>query len=59
MSDPRKYTNLLLDEIENGQLCKDTVLRECLSYMSESDVQDMMERADFCPDEEEETDGNV
>ncbi len=43
----RQYTNQLLEMIENGLLDESTVLNACLSYMSESDVQDMMECNDF------------
>jgi hypothetical protein len=40
--------------IENGLLDKDTVINACVSYMSESDVQDMMECNGFIDEEEEE-----
>ena len=39
----RKYTNELLEMIENGLLDKDTVIMACVKYMSEDDVKDMME----------------
>ena len=44
---PRKYTNKLLEMIEGGLLNKDDVILACVNYMSESDVQDMMECNDF------------
>tara|TARA_E500000331_G_scaffold31590_1_gene26495 strand:+ start:59 stop:307 length:249 start_codon:yes stop_codon:yes gene_type:complete len=49
---PRKYTCLLLERIEEGLLDQETVIQACTKYMSESDVQDMMESNEFCkPDE--------
>lgn len=51
----RQYTNKLLEMIEDGLLDKDQVIRAFCSYMSESDVQDMMESNEMIePDEEEE-----
>ena len=56
----RKYTNLLLEMIEDGLLDRDTVIEACVLYMSEDQVQDMMESNRFIPeqfeDEEEEDD---
>ena len=43
----RKYTNKLLEMIEEGLLDKDTVIMACVKYMSEQDVQDMMESNEF------------
>jgi hypothetical protein len=51
---PRYYTNQLLEMIEEGIIDKDTVINACLSYMSESEVQDMMESNEFIEEEEEE-----
>ena len=55
-----KYTDLLLDLIEDGLLDRDTVIEACVLYMSEDQVQDMMESNRFIPeqfeDEEEEDD---
>lgn len=50
----RYYTNKLLEMIEDGLLDKDTVIMACVKYMSESDVQDMMESNEFIEEEEEE-----
>jgi len=50
----RYYTNQLLEMIEEGILDRDTVINACLSYMSESEVQDMMESNEFIEEEEEE-----
>lgn len=37
----RKYTNMLLDRLQNGELDWETVCHECLSEMSEDAVKDM------------------
>lgn len=52
----RKYTNLLLQMIEDGLLDRDTVIMACVTYMSEWDVEDMMHRNEFLVDEETEDD---
>lgn len=43
----RNYTNKLLEMIKEGILDKDNVIMACVKYMSESEVQDMMECNDF------------
>lgn len=48
----RKYTNILLESLEQGLLNKDTVIMACLKYMSESSVQDMAEINDLIETEE-------
>lgn len=57
----RKYTNMLLEMIEDGLLDRDTVIMACVKFMSEDEVQDMMEANEFIPeqfeDEDEEWDG--
>ncbi len=55
----RKYTNQLLDMIEDGLLDRDTVIMACVRYMSEDEVQDMMEANEFIEEqfEDEEHDG--
>ena len=40
-TDVRKYTNMLLDRLQNGELDWKLVCRECLSEMSEDAVKDM------------------
>ena len=50
----RKYTRQLYSLIEQGLVDKDAVIDMCLSYMSESDVEDMMNANDLIEDEEEE-----
>jgi len=43
MSETRKYTNHLLDQIHDGVWDRDHVILCCVKYMSEDQVQDMME----------------
>jgi hypothetical protein len=54
----RKYTNMLLDMIDEGVIDRDLVITACLKYMSEDDVQDMMEANEFIEEQyEDEDDG--
>ena len=54
----RKYTNMLLDMIDEGMIDRDLVITACLKYMSEDDVQDMMEANEFIEEQyEDEDDG--
>jgi hypothetical protein len=43
----RKYTNMLLDMLDEGIISHDEVIMACLKYLSEDDVQDMMEANEF------------
>jgi len=43
----RKYTEQLLEMIEEGLLNRDTVIMACVKYMSEDEVRDMMEANEF------------
>jgi hypothetical protein len=52
----REYTNKLLEMVEDGLLDRDTVIMACVKYMSESDVQDMMECNEFILEEDEDED---
>lgn len=45
--DTRKYTNRLLDAVEDGIIDKDAVISACVNYMSEDDVEDMCRINDF------------
>lgn len=47
MNDVRKYTNILLEMVDEGLLDKDNVIMACVKYMSEDDVQDMMEHNEY------------
>jgi hypothetical protein len=53
----RKYTNLLLDMIDEGMIDRDLVITACLKYMSEDEVQDMMEANEFIEEQYEDDDG--
>ena len=44
---PRKYTAKLLEMVDEGLLDKDTVIGAFCCYLSEDDVQDMMESNEF------------
>ena len=50
----RKYTNLVLEMVDEGILDKDVVIMACLKYMSEAEVRDMAEANGFLPEDEEE-----
>ena len=52
----RKYTNKLREMIEQGILDKDSVIMACVKYMSEDEVEDMMQHNDFIVEEDEEQD---
>lgn len=57
MADVRKYTNKLLEKIEQGYVTWEQVARECLSEMSEAHVEDMCNITEWVDDgdfEEEE-----
>ena len=43
----RKYTNHLLDLLDEGILDKDFVILACIKYMAEKDVKEMMHVNDF------------
>lgn len=46
----RKYTNRLLEMVEEGLLSADDVLTMAVSYMSESEVEDMCDANDLSGD---------
>ena len=48
----RKYTNKLLEMIDDGLIDPEIVMTACLKYMSEDDVKDMMECNEFIDDED-------
>jgi hypothetical protein len=55
--DVRRYTNKLLELVDDEQLDKDNVILACVKWMSEDDVQSMMEANEFVrPDELDEED---
>ena len=53
----RKYTNMLLEMVDDGLIDRDLVITACLKYMSEDDVQDMMEANEFIDEQFEDDDG--
>lgn len=52
-TDVRKYTNKLLEKLENGELDWETVCCECLSEMSEDSVKDMCVTTGFVDDDDD------
>ena len=48
----RKYTNMVLDMIDEGMIDAKTIAEMCLQYMGEADVEDMCRSNDILPDEE-------
>jgi hypothetical protein len=52
----RKVTNQILEQVQQGLLDKDNLIRDLLGWMSEADVAEFAERNDYvsCHDEEEE-----
>jgi hypothetical protein len=44
---PRKYTDNLLEMLEDGSISWEFIARECLCYMSEDDVADMCVTAEI------------
>lgn len=53
-SQSRKYTNKLLQMVDDGIVDEDTIMLACLKYMSEHEVEDMMRVNDLLLEEEEE-----
>jgi len=51
---PREATCELIDMAENGAISWETIARECLQYMSEDEVRDMVESNDWIDDEDDE-----
>lgn len=47
MISARKVTNIIYEACEQGVLSWEAVAKECLSYMSEADVADMNNTAEF------------
>lgn len=54
----RKVTNQILEQVQQGLLDKDTLIRDLLGWMSEDDVAEFAERNDYvgCHDEDEDED---
>jgi hypothetical protein len=59
MNEVRKYSNKLMELVETGVLDPVDVVRMCVKWMSEDDVQEMMEANEIeyeYPEEEDEED---
>ena len=50
----RRFTNKLLEMLQDGMIDKDTVIMACLKYMSEDEVKDMAECNEFFESEDDE-----
>lgn len=54
----RKYTNKIIEMVDEGMVDRDMLIRDLLNYMSESDVKDFYESLGLDEDEElDEDDG--
>ena len=51
--EPRHYTNLLLQKIEDGELDKDAVISAFVNYMSEDEIKDCCIQEELLEDEED------
>jgi len=45
----RKYTNAVLDAVEEGMFDKDALIADLLGWMSEDDVKEFVQRNDLMP----------
>lgn len=52
----RKYTNALIEQMEEGAIKAEDIVMMCMSYMSEHDVEDMCidNEINLFPDDEDE-----
>ena len=53
-SQSRKYTNKILERIDDGRLHPDFLIQNLLMWMSEHEVREFYERVISCDDEQEE-----
>lgn len=53
MRDVRHYTNLLIEQVEDGLLTWECIARSALCYLSEDDVEDMARSNELIYEEEE------
>lgn len=49
----RKYTNKLLEMVDEGLIDKDTLIVACLKWMSEDDVREMAKANELILEDEE------
>ena len=52
----RQYTNLIIDDIENGMLSREFVLNEMLSWFSEDEIAEFAKDKIYTDDTDEEQD---
>jgi hypothetical protein len=55
----RQYTNRLIELVEEGVLDAEDVMKACLNYMSESDVQDLCESEGYIEEEDEDDEYSI
>jgi hypothetical protein len=48
----RKYTNMVMDMMDEGVMSPKAIADMCLAYMSEADVEDMCRDNDLLPEED-------
>ena len=48
----RKYTNLLLQKVDDGEWGAREMLLACVKYMREADVEDMLRYNEYLEDED-------
>lgn len=53
----RKYTNKIIGMVDEGLLDRDTLIRDLLCWMSESDVEEFYDRNLYEPDDDDDLDG--
>ncbi len=49
----RKYTKLVIENVEQGLISWESIARSALGYMSEADVKDMAESEGLLTDDQE------
>ena len=52
----RRYTNLIIDDIENGMLTREFVLDSLLSWLSEDEIAEFAKDSIYTDDTDEDTD---
>ena len=53
----RKYTNKIIEMVDEGMVDRDMLIRDLLNYMSESDVEDFYDSYYGQDEDEDEDDG--
>lgn len=52
--EPRAYTNLLLQMVDEGLICTEELVNELLGWLSEDDVEKFAKTYEYIEDEEDE-----